>query len=250
MERFSGGCTCVTPLYYKKMPTGPTRPAPALALFDIDGTLLRRAGPHHRTALVDAVERVSGVRVTIDGIPVQGMLDRDIITWMMRSSGVSLRQIRVLMPEIMAKAQSLYVRRCPDLTRKLCPGVRGALRKLERGGVPMGLVTGNLSRIGWRKMDRAGLKGFFRFGAFAEQGHTRDVLARLAVRQARREGWIDRSSVVVLVGDHPNDIKAARSAGARSVAVGTGLCSQEELAAHAPDHLLPDLRHFRLEMLK
>jgi len=34
--------------------------APALVLFDIDGTLVRRAGPHHRQALVDAVHRVTG----------------------------------------------------------------------------------------------------------------------------------------------------------------------------------------------
>ena len=33
----------------------------ALFLFDIDGTLVRRAGPHHRQALVDAVREVTGV---------------------------------------------------------------------------------------------------------------------------------------------------------------------------------------------
>ena len=232
------------------MSTRPTRPAPALVLFDIDGTLLRRAGPHHRVALVDAVERVSGVRVVIDGIPVQGMLDPDIIACMMRAAGANLRQIRSLMPDIMTKAQSLYVRRCPDLTLKLCPGVRAALQGLKGSGIPLGLVTGNLSRIGWRKMACAGIKGFFRFGAFAEQGPTRTALARLAIQQARREGWIDSSSQVVLVGDHPNDIKAARAAGARSIAVATGLSAPEELAAHSPDHLLPNLRHLRQPMLK
>ena len=53
-------------------------PAPALALFDIDGTLLRRAGPHHREALVEAVRRVTGFDTTTDGIPLYGMLDPDI----------------------------------------------------------------------------------------------------------------------------------------------------------------------------
>jgi hypothetical protein len=49
-------------------------PARVLFLFDIDGTLLRRSGPHHRQALERAVERVAGVRVSADGIPVAGML--------------------------------------------------------------------------------------------------------------------------------------------------------------------------------
>ena len=53
--------------------------ADGLVLFDIDGTLLRRAGPHHRNALIEAVQRASGMDVSLDGIPVAGMLDRDII---------------------------------------------------------------------------------------------------------------------------------------------------------------------------
>ena len=40
--------------------------APALVLFDIDGTLIRRAGPHHRQALVDAVRHVTGLETTTD----------------------------------------------------------------------------------------------------------------------------------------------------------------------------------------
>ena len=57
--------------------------APALVLFDIDGTLIRRAGPHHRQALVDAVRHVTGLETTTDHIPVHGMLDPDILTRMM-----------------------------------------------------------------------------------------------------------------------------------------------------------------------
>ena len=59
-----------------------------LVLFDIDGTLLRRAGPHHRQALVEAVRRATGVDATTDGIPVQGMLDRDILSAMLISAGI------------------------------------------------------------------------------------------------------------------------------------------------------------------
>jgi hypothetical protein len=43
----------------------------ALVLFDIDGTLTRRAGPHHRDALVVGIRRVTGLETTTEGIPVQ-----------------------------------------------------------------------------------------------------------------------------------------------------------------------------------
>ncbi|MBI4893618.1 MAG: haloacid dehalogenase-like hydrolase [Acidobacteria bacterium] len=214
----------------------------ALVLFDIDGTLLRRAGPHHRQVLEDAVLRVTGRAATTDGIPVAGMLDGQILRLMMAAAGLQQAEIRAHLPAIMEKAQSLYARRCPDLRGKVCPGVRMVLSRLARGGVPTGLVTGNLSRIAWRKMHNAGLKERFRFGAFAEQGATRAALIRRAVREARLAGWIGRGALITMVGDHPNDILAARAAGVRSLAVGTGIVAMDELRAHAPDLLLEDLR--------
>ena len=223
--------------------------APALVLFDIDGTLIRRAGPHHREALVEAVRRVMGLETTTEGIPVQGMLDGDILAEMMRRAGARPRQIRNAMPSVFEQAQKVYKRSCPPLVRKRCPGVRAALGRLERAGVLIGLVTGNLSQIAWRKMHRAGIEEFFRFGAFAEMGHTRAELVRKATRQARSEGWIARNTPVSLVGDHPNDILAAKANRVRSIAVATGVVPAAELAAHAPDLLLEDLHKLKPEMV-
>lgn len=44
-----------------------------------------------------------------------------------------------------------------------------------------------------------------------------------------------------LVGDSPRDVEAARGSGARCVAVATGWCALEDLAALGPDLALPDL---------
>lgn len=225
-------------------------PAPkALVLFDIDGTLLRRAGPHHREALIAAVRRATGMDTTTEGVPVAGMLDRDIVTAMLRSAGVRETQIRRAMPLIVEHAQTIYTRTCPDLRRRVCPGARMLLCKLQRRGVPAALVTGNLTQIGWKKMERAGLRAYFRYGAFAEQAQDRAGLVRIALRHARKQGWIGKSSPVALIGDHPNDIQAARANGIRAVAVGTGLIGEAELAKHAPDLLVPDMRALSVNAL-
>jgi len=221
----------------------------ALVLFDIDGTLLRRAGPHHRQALVEAVRRVTGLDTTTDGVPVAGMLDRDILARMLQDAGASAALIRRHMPEIVAVAQRIYVRGCPDLRRRVCPGARGLLYRLSRRRIPAGLVTGNLSRIGWHKMERAGLRHYLRFGAFAELAKDRAGLVRIAVRHARGEGWIGPGSPVALIGDHPNDIRAARASGVRAIAVATGLIGLAELASHRPDVLVEDMRALSMEML-
>jgi len=224
-------------------------PAPALVLFDIDGTLIRRAGPHHRQVLIDAVRHITGLETSTDHIPVHGMLDPDILTRMMLDAGATPPQVRRAMPGVIEKAQALYVRRCPDLTEKTCPGVHDLLAAIHRHGIPAILVTGNLSRIGWRKMQRCGLKPYFRYGAFAEMAKNRAGLARLAIRHARQQGWIRKNAVISLVGDAPSDIIAAKANRIRSIAVQTGISTRKELLAQQPDLLLEDLSAVRIEML-
>ncbi|MBZ5596129.1 MAG: HAD hydrolase-like protein [Acidobacteriia bacterium] len=221
----------------------------ALVLFDIDGTLIRRAGPHHREALVDAVRAVTGLVTTTDHIPVHGMLDPDILARMMQDAGASRAAVRRHLPAIMQRAQAIYVRRCPNLQRKTCPGVRRLLYALSRRGIPLGLVTGNLTRIGWKKMERAKLRHYFRFGVFAEMAANRATLARMAIEHARRQAWIGRRASISLIGDAPSDIIAARANGARAIAVHTGISTREELAALEPDILLEDLRALKADML-
>jgi phosphoglycolate phosphatase len=177
------------------------------------------------------------------------MLDPDILRCMMRDAGATPAQIRRGMPAIIEKAQALYAWRCPDLSEKICPGVRRLLNRLSRRGIPLALVTGNLTRIGWRKMERCGLRSYFRFGAFAGMARDRSGLARLAIRHARLQGWIQTDATISLIGDAPSDILAAKANRARSIAVQTGISTREELLAHEPDLLLEDLCELRLRML-
>jgi phosphoglycolate phosphatase-like HAD superfamily hydrolase len=221
-----------------------------MILFDIDGTLIRGAGPHHRQALVTAVRGVMGIETSTDNIPVQGMLDRDILAIMLRNAGAKDTDIRRAMPHLVRRAQWVYARACADdLRDKVCPGVVDVLRALRKRDIPAGIVSGNLSNIGWKKMERARLSRFFRFGSFAEKGETRADLVRIAVKDARQLRMIRHGARISLVGDHPNDVTAAKTNGIRAIAVATGLSSREELLAAGPDILLDDLRGFDLERL-
>jgi phosphoglycolate phosphatase-like HAD superfamily hydrolase len=182
------------------------------------------------------------METTTDGIPVQGMLDPVILTAMLHQAGAGRALIREAMPEILRAAERYYVRVCPVLEDKHCPGVVPVLEWLKQRGVLLGLVTGNLTRIGWRKLERAGLRRYFRFGAFGEMAKTRAGLAKIAIREARRRGWIARGTPIALIGDAPADVLAAQANGIRSIAVATGLTGEEELRAHHPDVLLKDLK--------
>ena len=228
----------------------PKRPAAAVVFFDIDGTLVRRSGPHHRLALEAAASQVTGLSALTDNVPVHGMLDRKILELMLLEAGMAMADIRSAMPQLVLRAQSYYLGNGPaTLRHRVCPGARAALDRLRAQGIPMGLVTGNLSRIGWHKMQQAGLRTYFTFGAFAEQAEDRAGLLKRALHDARRRGWIGPRTRVWHVGDHENDILAAQANGVGSIAVATGLSPASDLSALSPDYLLRDLRALRVETL-
>jgi phosphoglycolate phosphatase-like HAD superfamily hydrolase len=220
----------------------------ALVLFDIDGTLVRRAGPHHRQALVHGIRRVTGLDTTTDGIPVQGMLDPIILAEMMRRAGAGRALIRQSMPEVERAAERYYRRVCPPLDGKHCPGVEPLLDRLRRRGFLLALVTGNLTRIGWHKLERAGIAPYFRYGAFGEMAATRGRLVTWAIREARLHHALPPDAAVTLVGDATSDVIAAHENGIPVIAVRTGITPVEDLEALAPDYLLRNLRDFRLRM--
>lgn len=208
---------------------------------------MTRAGPHHRRALEEAVRRVTGRVVSLDAVPTHGKLDRDLLTHLLTEAGLSQRARRNALPETMRLAQALYLA-CspPSLADRVCPGVVPLLEELFKYDYTLAVVTGNLTAIGWRKLELARIRHFFRLGAFSEQATTRALLVKIAIRQARREGLIHRLTPIVLIGDHANDIQAAHSNRVHAIATGTGLGPTEELRAARPHLYVANLTALRV----
>jgi phosphoglycolate phosphatase-like HAD superfamily hydrolase len=224
--------------------------APSLVLFDIDGTLTRGAGPQHLIALENSVLEVTGRHCPIHNIPVHGMLDNVILSLMMRAAGLAEAEAQFALPAVMESAQRLYLETdVPDLRDKRCPGVPYILDTLTARGTHLALVTGNLTRIAWHKLSRAGIHHYFRYGAFGEMAPTRGELAKMAVARARSEGLIDSHSRISLIGDAASDIQAAHDAGIQSISVRTGITPLEDLIAARPHVLIDDLTHLDLAIV-
>jgi phosphoglycolate phosphatase-like HAD superfamily hydrolase len=221
-----------------------------LVLFDIDGTLTRGAGPHHKDALTEAARSVLKVDCTLEGVDTAGCLDTDLIRIMLANAGVPNPRISSAIKRVMEAAQHHYRIHCKaDLTGKVCPGVTRALEMLAGQGIPLGLVTGNLSAIAWRKLRNAQLDGYFSFGAFAEEAKSRAALAKLAALKAKRIRAAAHRCSVTLIGDHANDIQAAKANGFRSIAVATGMMNVEQLSQWKPDAVLESLEGASIESI-
>ena len=206
-----------------------------LWLFDIDGTLLR-SDSAGRGAMGRTFEALYGVSGAFDEVDFRGVLDDGVLARTCARWGVPLERGRFV-----AHFERELLRGMNPIAnpaQQLCPGVPAVLDAAQRAGV-VGLVTGNW-RVGARaKLGAFGLWERFELGAFSDDGATRGDLIRVASQRARDAGFAFER--VVMIGDTPNDVAAARDADAIAVAVLTGWTGRASLEATSPDLLLPDL---------
>jgi len=205
-------------------------------LFDIDGTLLLSKDRTHRYALHRAMLDVYGVETTIDGIAYHGKTDVGILRAALERAGVATDVINQRMAEALEVVRRDATEKAERFTPNVLPGIREVLDLLRGSGKLLGVASGNLELVGWLKLKAAGLQDYFSFGRFADECELRDDIFRTAVAEARRR--LGPDATVCFVGDTPDDVRAARSAGGRIIAVGTGIFKVEDLASHGPDALI------------
>ncbi len=218
-----------------------------LFLFDIDGTLLRRMPPFHSNAIRQAAEKVYGVRIGHEDLgPTAGMTDTTIARRLLTHAGVPGDEQDAGLPAFFDVAAALYDRLVADtdLSGYRTPYAAETLAWLAEAGASLGLVTGNVQRIAWRKLAAAGLASHFACGGFGDEAESRDDLPPIAL--ARAEAAFERAfapTEVFVVGDTPLDVACGAAHGLRTVGVATGpLHSVADLEACGADYAVADLR--------
>lgn len=121
-------------------------------------------------------------------------------------------------------------------------GVHDALQAAAERGMALGLGTGNVREGARLKLEHVELYRHFRFGGFGCDHELRvELIRRGAERGAAALGQPVSACRVVVIGDTPKDIDAARGIGAESLGVGTGSFSAAELRAHGATYAFDDL---------
>ncbi len=202
-------------------------------LFDIDGTLLLSTDRTHRYALHRALLDVYGVETTIDGIAYHGKTDVGILRAALERAEIATEIINQRMSQALEVVRLDATEKAERFTPNVLPGIRDILECLRGSGKLLAVASGNLELIGWLKVKAAGLRDFFQFGRFADNCELREDIFREGVAEVHRR--LGPSATVCFVGDTPDDVRAARGAGGRVIAVGTGIFKVEELASLGPD---------------
>jgi phosphoglycolate phosphatase len=222
-----------------------TRTGVRLVLFDIDGTLLHSSGAGMR-AFCDAFREVFGIAVETGSVRPDGKTDPIIVREMLACHGVG----DLWTPQAEERLFTLYLAALPAEIEKSrvsggyhsIPGAGELLAELStQPEFALGLVTGNLETGARIKLQAAGLWEFFRFGGFASDSADRTVLIRVGIERGRSHVAPTPVDAIFVVGDTPLDITHGRAAGARTIAVGSGRFTVEDLRPHEPDYLIRDL---------
>ena len=125
---------------------------------------------------------------------------------------------------------------------RVLPGIISLLDQIvSKKDVMLGLATGNIEPGARVKLDRGRLNPYFAFGGFGSDSEDRAELVRKAAAKAaaRVSGQISPSDVFV-IGDTPLDIDAGHRAGFKTVGVGTGSYSIEQLLDSGATFAIPD----------
>ncbi len=202
-------------------------------LFDIDGTLMNVRDGTHYNAFHSAVREVYGIDSRIDGVPVHGNTDIGILRAVARRAGLTDVEFESRLKDAVDHMCCEVEHNSASILPELCPSIMELLQTLAEAGKLLGVVSGNLERIGWRKLEAAGIRKFFSFGCFSDHQELRVDIFRSGVAKARMHSG--EASTVCFVGDTPSDIEAARQLGVPIIAVATGIFGVDELRKLSPD---------------
>jgi phosphoglycolate phosphatase len=205
-------------------------------VFDIDGTLLNAYGGAHYNAFHTALEKHFGLTCKIDGVQLHGNTDIGILRAVLEREGIADEVFDTKRSAALAEMCAEVERNKHLMRAELCPGIAELVRELHERGKILGIATGNLETIGWIKVDAAGLREYFSFGAFSDRHESRTDIFRDAFHQIQKRYGTDTR--VCFVGDTPFDVEAAKRLGTPVIAVATGVYTVEQLRQPGPDLLL------------
>lgn len=213
---------------------------PTVVLFDVDETLVHTGGSGARSWKA-AFRARYGIPADIGQHTSAGETDPQVARETFR--GVLGREPA---SDELARLYALYLLHLSDDIwssdqYRVLPGVESLLERLGEAGITLGLVSGAMEGAARTKLMPANLNRFFVFGGYGSDSPDRAEITKLAIAKAGRLRQELQSDEVLVVGDTPRDIAAAKAAGAVSVGVASGRYSKEELVVAGGDVVLESL---------
>lgn len=212
-----------------------------VVVWDVDGTLI----PADLRWLRRSIAQTYGIgesSVVFPKAKVHGYTDESIVIDTAVTSGIALADAEAGLPRFSTVLAAVMQAGRDELARvqPAYPGVAESIAELHRRGFVQTVLTGNLRAAAEVKVASLNVRDALdlQIGAYGSDHRDRFQLAAVVARRYRDKFGVELAPErTVVVGDAPNDIACARSAGFRVVVVAHRE-SREELASHGPDAVL------------
>ncbi len=229
--------------------------APLLVLWDIDHTLIETRGVGR--GIYERAFPVATGKPLRELATVSGRTELDIMRESLRRNGIEPTDEAIhRLARALIQGHEAARNELADRGRAL-PGAAATLAALAADDlVHQSVLTGNLREVARIKLEVFGLDVYLDLeaGAYGEDNPERAQLVRYAQgRAAKRFNILFDDAHTVLIGDTPNDVRAALQAGVHVIGVATGSSDREELrragATVVLTELEPDLARKSINLL-
>jgi phosphoglycolate phosphatase-like HAD superfamily hydrolase len=200
-------------------------------LWDVDHTLIETRGVGR--AIYERAFPAATGRPLAELATISGRTELDIMAESLRINGVepTNKAVRQLAAALVQGYEDARDELC--ITGRALPDAELTLASLaRRPGVYQSVLSGNLREVARIKLEVFGLDRYLDLaaGAYGDDAPERSKLVTIAqARVAERTGTTFTDDRTVLVGDTPNDVEAALTAGVRVIGIATGKSGVAEL---------------------
>ncbi|MDR9415393.1 MAG: HAD hydrolase-like protein [Gracilimonas sp.] len=216
------------------------QPHPWVILFDIDGTLLTVDSTYNRSHLRRIIDELNIHYPDMESDSFSGRTDYDIFSSFLVNHDFDDALYQEFKSRYLDYLQQILLHTKDRVHRH--NHIDEALNFFFDGDFICGLLTGNYPQAAHIKLKAANIEQEFSFGAFGEFEKDRNRLPYLALQQVEKiYDFEPDPSRFLILGDTPRDVKCAKNAGMKCVAVTTGKYDREELLEHGPDLVIDNL---------
>lgn len=220
-----------------------------LLLFDIDGTLMRLSAGVAAPIFGRAIRQVLSKDIELhSAISFAGRTDCGILMEILAHNNHSMPLPKEKFIEIYDLIYQDFKNLLSSDTIQILPGVRELLDLLSNDErFVLGILTGNFENNAKLKLEFFNLQHYFQFGVYGDFTPDRIDLPLQALRIANDlfDNYKFSVSQCLVLGDTENDIESAKSAGMHSLAVSTGVLSDQQLAQFSPDLLFENFSDYQ-----
>jgi phosphoglycolate phosphatase-like HAD superfamily hydrolase len=212
----------------------------SIVLWDIDNTLLYTGGAGS-VAMTRAFRDLYGIDDAFSRVEFSGRSDTAIFCDAAREHRVT-EDPAAEIPRFIAAYLPHMRTALREKRGALMPGIEAVLGALAgRDDVVQGLGTGNFRATGEAKLKHYGIDGYFpgAIGGFGDDHESREEVIRIGIERMRNGA--SAAGRVVIIGDTPHDVAAAKANGAFALGVATGRDSVRRLLSCGADAAVEDL---------